>query len=292
LVSLAGTAIMFLFVSDSPGKTHDPQNPIRPSLIAPVRIESSWLRRAMRLTSVVRSVFITNVFPAIRSVLKSGTFWIVAIAHTGGSMVRSSDRILGTYFRDTSFGTLSENRAGGLAVFLSFGILIGLAVGGNTFTRLNPRSRKRMVSRMYMLAIAACYLLAFLAIPKVRWLLGSPGIVLILQVMAVLAAGFGVAVQCYHIPGLVSMTFGHNKGLYAAYTDGIAYGLGSVVWRIVGNAVKEGNPQGGGWAYGWAAVALILVLCAVLMVEFMEHYFVFRTNRDRPRGGYETIIFV
>ena len=110
--------------------------------------------------------------------------------------------------------------------------------------------------------------------------------------MAVLVAGFGVAVQCYHIPGLVSMTFGHNKGLYAAYTDGIAYGLGSLVWRVVGNAVKEGNPQGGGWAYGWAAVALIVVLCAVLMVEFMEHYFVFRTNRDRPKGGYETIIFV
>jgi peptidoglycan/LPS O-acetylase OafA/YrhL len=66
-----------------------------------------------------------------------------------------------------------------------------------------------------------------------------------------------------------------------------------VVWRLVGDAVQEGNPQGGGWAYGWAAVALVVVLCAVLMVEFMEHYFV-RTCRSSAKhgGGYETIIFV
>jgi len=38
--------------------------------------------------------------------------------------------------------------------------------------------------------------------------------------------------------------------------------------------VEEGNATGSGWAYGWAAVALLVIFCGILMVEFMEHYFV------------------
>ena len=225
--------------------------------------------------------------------LKSGTFWIVAIAHTGSALVRTSERILGTYFRDTSFETLSENRSSGLVVFLSFGIILGLAIGGNLFARRNAKERKRMVSKLYMMAIASCYMLALLAVPRLRLFLGASGMILVFQVMATFVMGFGIAVQCYQIPALVGATFGHNKGLYAAYTDGVAYGLSSGVWRIVGDAVQEGNPQGTGWVYGWAAVALMLVLCAVLMVEFMEHYFVRTCHSSlKQGGGYETIIFV
>ena len=136
-------------------------------------------------------------------------------------------------------------------------------------------------------------MLAVLAIPRLRQLLGASGMVLVFQVMATFMMGFGIAVQCYQIPGIVGATFGHSKGLYAAYTDGVAYGLSSGVWRLVGDAVQEGNPQGGGWAYGWAAVALMVVLCAVLMVEFMEHYFVRSCRSSVKQGrGYETIIFV
>lgn len=297
LVSLTGAIVMFFFVSDSPLRRNDPQNPISELAIRDFRTQCqsarSSLRVAMSLANLIRSVFVTNLVPSLCDVLKSCTFWIVAIAHTGSSMVRSSERILGTYFRDTSFGTLTENRAGGLVVFLSFGTMLGLAIGGNMFSRRNAKQRKRMVSKLYLITIGACYILAFLAVPRLRLLLGASGMVLVFQVMATFMMGFGIAVQCYQIPGIVGATFGHNKGLYAAYTDGVAYGLSSGVWRLVGDAVQEGNPQGDGWAYGWAAVALMVVLCAVLMVEFMEHYFV-RTCRSSAKqgGGYETIIFV
>ena len=37
----------------------------------------------------------------------------------------------------------------------------------------------------------------------------------------------------------------------------------------------------------------MLVLCAVLMVEFMEHYFVRNCKTSlQQSGGYETLIFV
>ena len=133
----------------------------------------------------------------------------------------------------------------------------------------------------------------------------------VLQVLSVTVAGFGIAVQYYHIPSLVGATsFGCDKGLFSAYTDGIGYGIASIVWNLVGESISttaaptqssasttETNNSdygasaayfvGGGWAYGWAAVALLLILSAILMVEFYEHKFC----RPRHGGTYETIIF-
>ena len=154
-------------------------------------------------------------------------------------------------------------------------------MGGDKFTQMAhaPRSRKAMVVRSYGFAVLMCYALSVLAAPKVRSLLSSTGLVTALQVTAAFAMGAGVAVQFYQIPAIVGATFGSNKGLYAAYTDGVSYSVGALVWRVVAGAVEEGDAQGGGWAYGWAAVALLVVLCGLLMVEFMEHYFV--------RGGWK-----
>ena len=100
--------------------------------------------------------------------------------------------------------------------------------------------------------------------------------------------GFGISVMYSLIPGLVGSAFGPHRGSYIAYTDGVAFGVSSIVWKIVASAVANGNPEGGGWAYGWAAVALLIVLCAILMVEFMEHYFV--RPSGRRNGTYETIL--
>lgn len=280
---------MYLFVTDSPGKLHDPQNPIKENMpelsiftnmlrniyrnrVATIRDLINLLRAYVKL---VTSIFKRNVLPSLRSVLSNITFWIVAIAHSGGLMVCSSIRILGTYFRDTSYGAISENQAGLVTLFLSVGVLVGLFFGGNAFSDLsdNPRARKAMVSKLYFLTVTMCYCLAFLAIPFVRTMLGSPVFVALLQAIATFLMGAGVAVQVYCIPAIVGCTFGANKGLYAAYTEGVAYTVSSIVWRIMGNAVEEGNPQGSGWAYGWAAVALLVVLAGFLMVEFIEHYF-------------------
>ena len=196
------------------------------------------------------------------------------MAHSGGSMVCTSIHILGTYFCDTSFGTISENQAGAVTVFLSVGILVGLGVGGKQFATLStdPSARKILVRRLYLLAVSMCYMLAILALPVVRRLL-SPHPIAFLQAIATFGMGIGVAVQSNCIPPAVGATFGANKGLYFAYTDGVAYGVSSFVWKIVGNAVEEGSPQGTGWFYGWAAVALLVILAGLLMVEFVEHYF-------------------
>lgn len=150
------------------------------------------------------------LLPSIRNVLCSGTFWLVALAHTGASMVRTSERILGTYLCDTSSnygngiggsggsgsGSLSQTRASGLAAFLSLGMVAGLVLAGGIFASGQDRERKWLVSRLYMATIAACYFLSFIAIPSVRYALPLPSqVITSLQILAITVAGFGIAVQ-------------------------------------------------------------------------------------------------
>ena len=177
-------------------------------------------------------------------------------------------------------------RSSGLAVFLSVGIVVGLVTAGSIFGTRQERERKWLVSRLYLASICACYAMAILSVPAVRAFMAAPDLVATFQVMAIVTAGFGVAVQYYHIPSLVCATFGCDKALAVSYVDGVACAVSAVVWNFVGDTVHQGGSGGGGWAYGWAAVALFLLVTAVLMVEFMEHYFC----RPRHGGTLETII--
>mmetsp|Transcript_4791 Transcript_4791/g.10559 ORF Transcript_4791/g.10559 Transcript_4791/m.10559 type:complete len:848 (-) Transcript_4791:199-2742(-) len=321
--AFGGVVVFYFYLTDSPGKVHDPQNPIRttpaqsssnngvahhpyhPSYHSWSTPQPSMPRRAANFCS---DAFYT-VLPSLRAILLSRVFWAVATAHAGATMVKSSERIMGTYFRDTSFGEVTESKAGAMTVFLSLGMLGGLLVGGKAFARAADSEQgraldrqgqsplidaaqvgtKNMIAFFYCLSICMCYMLSFLAMPFVGRTLHLPALVLILQVIATLGLGFGVAVQYYHIPAIVGATYGKNRGLYTAYTDGIAALLSSIVWRIVGGAVEEGNPEGGGWAYGWAAVALLLIFCGTLMVKIIEMYFVGGGWRhDKPKDNVES----
>ena len=289
--AIVGSSIMYLYVMDSPTRINEPQNPLHPNLVQqvailnPIKYPKRCLVVAMK---VLYSVIANNILPSLRHILKSGTFWVVALAHTGSTMARTAERILGTYYYDTSFGYLDESSASGLAIYLSLGTILGLVIAGNLFTRKKEPQRKVLVTRLYMITIVACYSLAILAIPRLRRSVDSPDLILFFQVVCSLCMGFGISIMYSLIPGLVGSAYGPHKGSYIAYTDGVAFGVSSIVWNIVAGAVANGNPDGGGWAYGWAAVALMIVLCAILMVEFMEHYFV--RPSGRRNGTYETIL--
>ena len=283
-LALLSCSITYLYSQDSPERVHEPQNPIDPLQWQKWRAESERRGSLYRAWFLVRHTLQHNVLPSVRHICGSPTFWLVAIAHSGASTVRSSERVLATYFYETN-DSLSEEQSAGSAVYLSIGITLGLVCAGNAFASRAERERKYLVSRLYLVSIVACYALALFAVPAVNRL--APDLMRIFQIMAVVVAGFGIAVPLYHIPSIVGATFGCDKGIYAAYTDGVGYGLSSIVWGIVGGSLRGHHGDGVGWAYGWAAVALLLILSSILMVEFMEHYFC----RPRSGGTYETIIF-
>ena len=205
---------------------------------------------------------------------------------------KSADRILGTYFRDTSSGVVTQSQAGMMTTFLNVGMLAGLVFGGKAFAaasdaegerqlkarrgksneELDHLRPKNMIAFLYCLSICMCYMLSFLAMPAVRRMLHLPSLVLILQVIATMLLGCGIAVQYYHIPALLGTTFGKNRGLYTAFTDGVGCLASSIVWRLIGGAVEEGDPQGSGWVYGWAGIALVLIVASSIMVKIIERY--------------------
>jgi len=278
------SSVSYFYVRDSVDSRDDPQNPVDPTILSTWFPDQYRRRKRWTVMNLLRLglfVVTTNIRPSVQHIVRSATFWIVAVAHTGSSVVRTSDRVLGTYFAATNAEELTSDQAASLAVWHSVGTVFGLLIAGQLFAGRsnNERARKWMVSRLYMLAIASCYVLAISAVPAIHRL--APELCQLLQVMAVAAAGFGIAVPFYHIPSLVGASFGCDKGPFSSYPDGVAYGLASMAWKFVGNAVSSS-----GWAYGWAAVALLLILSALLMTEFMEHYFC----RPRHGGTYETII--
>jgi MFS family permease len=270
-LAILSSSVMYLYVMDSPTETNQPQNALQPHLAQQLSTVNPFKgpRQAwVTIGIIAQSIFLNNLLPSLRHILTSWTFWVVALSHTGSSLISSSQRILGTYFYDTSLGYLPDAQsAGSLVIFLPLGTIFGLAIAGNIFAHRKGKNRKRLVTRLYILSIVSCYVLSILSIPRLRYAVDSPDLILFVQVVASLAMGFGIAVMSSVIPGLASAAFGNHRGFYTAYTDGVAYGISSMVWRIVATSVENGNSEGGGWAYGWAAVALLVVLSAVLLIE-------------------------
>jgi len=88
--ALVASSVTYLYLRDSPGKLDEPQNPIDETLLHKWFPDHVTRRKkfspgvALRMAQFVVQ---ENVLPSMKHILRSGTFWIVALAHTGASMV-------------------------------------------------------------------------------------------------------------------------------------------------------------------------------------------------------------
>ena len=307
-VSLISSACYYFWSRDSPTKIHDPINP--PPILPPGAEPPSFTSPGKNPVLVGRNlhkppdvfstllatcchIVHTTVIPSLRAVLGSGTFWIVALAHVGGSVIRSSERVIGTYFENTSNGSITKFESGGYSVIMAFGIVVGLVVWGNQFSSmpLNSNMRFEMIRKLYTIAVSMCLVLSLCAIPAVRNSL-NPTICWMIQIGACFMLTASLAVQYYHIPAIVSSTFGKNRGIYMSYTDGVSYGISSFLFRVLGRVVQGGKPEGYGWTFCWADVALVIFATGAIMVHFM-HIFFFKgkTHEDLDRSFAESLHF-
>ncbi|KAL7576408.1 hypothetical protein ACA910_018213 [Epithemia clementina (nom. ined.)] len=335
-MAMQASAFSYLYGWDAPSERDQPQNPVDPILWRQYLLSKQKQQQqhshaqkqrhsqqnARTVSSLPSSAFSVNaaihwivfllstvVWPSMKHVLGSSVFWLVAVAHSGASMAKSSVLVVGTYLADTNKkgvqdgdtfnNSIRESGNGGdyatttqfsgLAVFLSLGTLAGLMVAGHFFAVQSNHARRRkwLVSKLYLTMIFACYCLAFLALPSVATFLDD--LLLFLQVSALFVLGVGISVPYYHLPSLVSANFPQHKALFLSLTEGVAYGITGWLWNVVGKIVAAGED---GWCYGWACVALLLILTAFVMVEFLEHYYC--RHEQASAGGsalYETIVF-
>jgi len=128
---------------------------------------------------------------------------------------------------------------------LGTGTACGLLVGGLWFWTGRP---VRVVQYMYALAVLSCFLLSW---TKAPWYF---------SVLALGGLGAGTAVPFYTIPTL-------SKSVYVAYLDGLGYGLASYVQA------------------DWYLVGLALIVCGVIMVEYVDHWERSQKLKDEERHG-------
>jgi len=260
-----GFIVIALCIWDSPNKIHDPAS---------------------------NGMFLVYFIPAFKSVVGSGIFWLVSIAHCGSALIRSSERILGMYFKDTSTSSsLSNEEFSTMGFSLSFGLCFGLAINGNLFTTSFSRSektRRKFIVLLYASTVVCCYALAILGIDKVRNFFHNEKFVMTLQILITFCMGASISVQYHTIPAIVATMFENEKGMYASYTDGVACTMTAIIWKIIGNMVQRADSQKSGWAYGWAVIAVLVVISAVVMVEFLDYYFCFGKKSVHPSKLFHT----
>uniref|UniRef100_A0A7S1FZF3 Major facilitator superfamily (MFS) profile domain-containing protein n=1 Tax=Corethron hystrix TaxID=216773 RepID=A0A7S1FZF3_9STRA len=240
------------------------------------------------------------------AVLKSTPFWLVTIAHTGDSLLRTSEREVGTYFQDTAPPDgISSGTAGGMAVVLSAGVFVGLISLGGKFNRMVQseseeglregwKRRKNIVVGLYIVAGLASFGLAVLALPFVRTKLTdflekicfpslSTHAITILQLVHTFFMGVANSINYYQIPSLLAATYGVNKGLCNSLFEAVAYALSAILWVLVGFAVESGGADFLGWTYGWTIVTVIITISGIVMVKFINLFYIERVWKDVHR---------
>jgi MFS family permease len=230
-VALAGFILVALFIKDTPTKRDEPQG---------------------------KSLSASSVFSSLKNVFSSRMFWLVAGAQVGNGMVRTSERVLGTFFSETT--DVSDATGGALTTFLSAGLLFGVLVFGAYFVKSENKYKKRIILTLYIGCIVFCVLLAGVSLDRVRDFLGSYTIYVEVTVTFFMAAFVGT--QYYQIPPTVASTFGADKGLCSSYIDGIGYFAASGLWSLLSFVVD--NMGDYGWTACWLALACIVLVAALL----------------------------
>ena len=231
--SAIGLLSATIMVTDAPGVTNAPQG------------------SRLSLTSVIKS---------LKAVLGNKVWWLVAGAQVGNGMIRTSERVVGSFYSE--IGGVSEDTAGSLTVVVSIGFLFSVLVFGSLFTKMGNKSKVRFVSAMYLGCILCVMGLGFLSLPFV------PSSIF-LEVALTFGMTSLMGVQYYQVPTMLASTFGENKGLCSSYIDGVAYGSTSVVWSGLSWVVKQGDF---GWLYGWSIVAFTVVCAMILCNKFVKQF--------------------
>jgi MFS family permease len=289
--ALLSLVITYSWIKDTPSQWHRPQNPIAQILeheesMSGQFSDFSIIRKLCSCVKTYAFILKLSISQSLQHVLGCSLFWIAAVAHSGDAMIGTSQRILGIYYFESSRGHLSESFTRSLPVVLSMGTILGLAFAGNNFKSSPTSDRKKIIGRLYLLCICSCYSLAILSLSVIHRLIDEAELILAFQLISTFFMGFGIAVQSM-IPGIIGGRFGRYKGLFSAYTDGVAFGLSSLVWRVVSNSVR--GTESDGWAYGWATIALLIIICAAIILEFFDKVFNSGINHKKD---YETITFL
>jgi MFS family permease len=207
-----------------------------------------------------------NLRQTFRHVLGSRLFWQAGVAHAFTSMARTSEKVLGSFFQDTT--ALSGSLCGGLTAFLTLGFLHGVTKGKAFHALQDAPSKSRMLRRAYTRAVMSAVGLALCANTWLTDIL-FPSKMVLAGVAALLSATMAssLSIQYYQIPTIVSNTFGENKAVCLSLLDALAFFLSAPFLAATGQIV--GRLGDYGWSTALTMLATLFVVGGFLLVDIL-----------------------
>eukprot|EP00814_Leptocylindrus_danicus_P003954 CAMPEP_0116009046 /NCGR_PEP_ID=MMETSP0321-20121206/3210_1 /TAXON_ID=163516 /ORGANISM="Leptocylindrus danicus var. danicus, Strain B650" /LENGTH=496 /DNA_ID=CAMNT_0003477955 /DNA_START=1080 /DNA_END=2570 /DNA_ORIENTATION=+ len=214
---------------------------------------------------------------SLQAVVRNKLFWYAGGAQGFATLARSSDKILGVFYRDCT--GVPAYLSGGLTCSVTLGLMHGLTTSrtGDFVDAPDLKHKQAFVRTRYIRTVSATLLLALLAIASntVRSSSTSNPNILLTIVTAVSSGvlASSIAWPFYQLPAMFSMAFGANKAVFLSFVDGMGFLWSSPVWAAAGWLVQN-NVLGCGWAVAWGCLAVLLGVGGVLSFKAIDgHYY-------------------
>eukprot|EP00816_Leptocylindrus_hargravesii_P006894 CAMPEP_0196815176 /NCGR_PEP_ID=MMETSP1362-20130617/48225_1 /TAXON_ID=163516 /ORGANISM="Leptocylindrus danicus, Strain CCMP1856" /LENGTH=485 /DNA_ID=CAMNT_0042192041 /DNA_START=412 /DNA_END=1869 /DNA_ORIENTATION=- len=210
---------------------------------------------------------------SLQAVVRNKLFWYAGGAQGFATLARSSDKILGVFYRDCT--GVPAYLSGGLTCSVTLGLMHGLTTSrtGDFVDAQDLEHKQAFVRTRYIRTVCATLMLALLAIASTTTSIVSNPI--LLTILAAASSGVvasSIAWPFYQLPAILSMAFGTNKAVFFSFVDGMGFLWSSPVWAAAGWLVQN-NALGCGWAVAWVCLAVLLGVGGVLSSKAIDgHY--------------------
>jgi len=249
LATLLGVSIINSSVHDSPEVKHKPQ---------------------------VERLSFTNISKSIKSVVRNPLFWGIGCAHATTFIVKTCDKILGSFICDVT--DVPPFLCGGLTLSLTVGFALGL-LNVNKFNNLEcPKKEKSFLRSLYSKTVLAALSMALLANPKIGDMMGTTGLAIAIPLVSSFLAS-NLSFQFYTLPAKFAQNFGENKAVCLSFLDGLGFLLCAPVWSATSQIVRgSGNISrfvrpGNEWSTVWFGIAAFVGVGSTLMMRLLPHVF-------------------
>ena len=203
---------------------------------------------------------------SVRSLFQSRLFWQAGLGHALIFLVKTMDRLVGSFYQDVV--GVRRDLCGALTTSVTVGLLHGLGSG-------SKRADETTLKRCYRRAVLSCLGLAACAYPPLSSLL-FPNRVLWTVSVALLSGvvASSLALQFYQLPPLVSANFGSSKSVCLSFMDGMGFFMSATLWVGLGQLV--GSPHG--WTKAFVACGALFASGGLCMLNALPQAKSYRTT--------------
>ena len=241
---------------------------------APGRRRAQALEQHIRHTRPGGTNMCHSMLSAVRGILGSRSFWILAFCYSMVFVCACSDRILVSFYYDIT--NLPHNVCGGMTLSVTLGLVHGLLSGSKQYTTLETKDEKMsFLQYRYMshvlcglgLAGVSYYGPIFIAQESSTNTMQILSEVLVAMGVVILSAAMAstIAFQYFQLPAMIAQTYGgDNKAVCISWLDGIGYMFSIPTFRALGVFVVPRF----GWPAGWLMLSCLFFVGAIVMLCF------------------------